>query len=374
MLLSITSLAAQQYHVKGIFFGHDVDAGLDHELAAYYFEKYANNSLNNHKFDSLLAQKMAHVRKDNILPEDLTYLSNAISVDFASLFFIKNIYGMESNRNAQDLFRNYSALLSTDSSIDKDSIMNGYAYVFVPGLLYKRHGDKGGDFLAQRRLLDSMGLSNYLIPTNELGSVRENAGIICNFFKKLNQAHSRIIVISASKGSPDFAYALGKLMSKADTKNIKAWISIGGVLRGSKIADDHLKGAKGLFAKVASFFMGSGTEYIEDLSQEKSVLRHNSLKLPKDLLIIHYVGVPLSTQVYGDVKKNFIELSKIGPNDGLTTLTDELTPNGIVITELGLDHYFKDPKIDQKSIALLYTAHKIIRQRKPELEPSLTTN
>src|SRR5680860_1906370 len=140
-------------------------------------------------------------------------------------------------------------------------------------------------------------------------------------------------------------------MSKADTKNIKASMSIGGVLRGSKIADDHLKGAKGLFAKVASFFMGSGTEYIEDLSQEKSVLRHNSLKLPKDLLIMHYVGVPLSTQVYGDVKKNFIQLSKIGPNDGLTTLTDELTPNGIVITELGLDHYFKDPKI-----CLLYTS------------------
>lgn len=374
MLLSITASVAQKNHVKGTFFGHDVDTGLDHELAAYYFEKYTDNGFTNRTFDALLAQKMVHVSNDSVLPEDLTHLSNAISVDFATLFFVKNIYGMESNRTAQDAFRNYSAQLSTDSCSGQDSIMNGYAYVFVPGLLYKRHGDNGGDFMAQRRLLDDMGLQNYLIPTNELGTVKENAGIIHGFLKKLNAVHSRIIVISASKGSPDLAYALGKLMSRADTKNIKVWISIGGVLRGSKIADDHLKGVKGLFAKVASFFMGSGTEYIEDLSQEKSVRRHSSLKLPKDLLIIHYVGVPLSTQVNGDVKKNFIELSKIGPNDGLTTLTDELIPNGIVITELGLDHYFKDPKIDQKSIALIYTAHKILGQRKPNSEPSHLTN
>ena len=374
MLLSIRSLAAQQHHIKGTFFGHEVDAGVDHELAAYYFEKHTNRNLTSPKFDSLLAQKLAHVRKDSIRPEDLTYLSNAISVDFASLFFIKNVYGMESNRKAQDLFRNYSVQISTSTLDGKDLIFNKYAYVFVPGLMYKRHGDKGGDFLAQRRLLDSMGLSNYLIPTNELGSVKENAEIIDDFLKKLNQVHPRIIIVSASKGSPDLAYALGKLMKKSDTKNIKAWISIGGVLRGSKIADDHLKGAKGLFAKVASFFMGSGTEYIKDLSREKSVVRHSSLNLPKDLLIIHYVGVPLSIHVNGDVKKNFLELSKIGPNDGLTTLTDELTPNGIVITELGLDHYFKDPKIEHKSVALLLSAHSILQQRKPVLEQGLTSN
>ena len=374
MLMSITSLASQQHHIKGTFFGQYIDTGVDHELAAYYFEKYTRKNITNQKFEALLTQKLVDVQKDSIRPRDLTYLSNAISVDFATLFFIKNVFNMDRNRMAQDLYRSYSAKLSTDPSHEQDSKLKEYAYVFVPGLLYKRHGDKGGDFLAQRRLLDSMGLSNYLIPTNELGSVRENARIICNFLTKLNQAHSKVILVSASKGSPDLAYALGKLMGVADTENIKAWISIGGVLRGSKIADDHLKGAKGLFAKVASFFMGSGIEYIQDLSREKSILRHNSLKLPEDLLVIHYVGVPLSTHVNGEVKKNFNELSKIGPNDGLTTLTDELIPNGIVITELGLDHYFKDPKIDQKSIALLYTADMILQQRKYVLEASLTTN
>ena len=53
----------------------------------------------------------------------------------------------------------------------------------------------------------------------------------------------------------------------------------------------------------------------------------------------------------------------MGPNDGLTTLTDELTSQGIVITELGLDHYYSDPRIDQKAIALLHTALQIIHKK-----------
>ena len=53
----------------------------------------------------------------------------------------------------------------------------------------------------------------------------------------------------------------------------------------------------------------------------------------------------------------------------LTTLTDELTPQGVVITELGLDHYYKHPNIDKKAIALMYTALQIIDKREGDLSP-----
>jgi hypothetical protein len=44
----------------------------------------------------------------------------------------------------------------------------------------------------------------------------------------------------------------------------------------------------------------------------------------------------------------------LGPNDGSTLLADELVPGGIVVTNIGLDHYYKDPIIELKTIALAY--------------------
>lgn len=118
-----------------------------------------------------------------------------------------------------------------------------------------------------------------------------------------------------------------------------------------------------MYAKTILFFAGGNIDFVEDLSIEKSIDRFNSLCFPEDLLIIHYVGAPLSSQVSKKVKKNFNILSKMGPNDGLTTLIDELTPQGIVITELGLDHFYKDENIDKKTIALMYTALDILKQK-----------
>ena len=111
------------------------------------------------------------------------------------------------------------------------------------------------------------------------------------------------------------------------------------------------------------FFLGAKFDFVEDLSQAKSIPRHDSLQFPEDLLIIHYVGAPLSGQLTQRVKKTFKTLSEMGPNDGMTTLTDELTSQGIVITELGLDHYYSDPHIDKKAIALLHTALQIIHKK-----------
>jgi hypothetical protein len=41
-----------------------------------------------------------------------------------------------------------------------------------------------------------------------------------------------------------------------------------------------------------------------------------------------------------------------GPSDGLTLLTDELLPGGKVITDIGMDHRYADPRIEAKTAAL----------------------
>jgi hypothetical protein len=45
----------------------------------------------------------------------------------------------------------------------------------------------------------------------------------------------------------------------------------------------------------------------------------------------------------------------LGPNDGLTPLIDVLAHGGRTIVQVGLDHYYRDPELDLKTVALALT-------------------
>jgi len=74
------------------------------------------------------------------------------------------------------------------------------------------------------------------------------------------------------------------------------------------------------------------------------------------------VGAPLSGQVPPWTIGRYTVLRPHGPNDGLTLLSDELVAGGIVVTDLGLDHYYQDPAIDLKTIALTYVVLDELRR------------
>lgn len=366
LILSIVCIAlctavlrAQENEVNGLFVGQKVKTVVDHKLASNYFRNHIDSEL-----ASILDNLPHHPKSIEAISRNSRYLANNFSIDLATLYFTRETYQMDKNRNAQDLFTNYQQRMKFRQPMVYSDEAGDYLYVFVPGLFYKKHPETGGDFSAQLNLFASIGLRTYLIPINESGTVAENAYFISAELKKLSSSNPKIIVISASKGSPDLAYALGHLMSEEETAHIKAWISIGGVLRGSYIVEQYLSGFKGLFARAMLSMNGLDSEFMSDLNPEVSVARHNSLRFPEHLLILHYIGAPLSSQVEGKVKKNFQKLAQFGPNDGLTTLADQLTPQGIVITELGLDHYYRDPAIDKKAVALMHVVLDLLEDRK----------
>src|SRR5258708_34838883 len=80
--------------------------------------------------------------------------------------------------------------------------------------------------------------------------------------------------------------------------------------------------------------------------------RIKEITLPCDIFVLQFVGAPLSGDVANDVRRRYIELRKNGPNDGLTLLADELVPHGVTIIEPGLDHFYRDPDVDLKPLAL----------------------
>jgi hypothetical protein len=78
----------------------------------------------------------------------------------------------------------------------------------------------------------------------------------------------------------------------------------------------------------------------------------NSIRLPQHILVVQYVAAPLSGDIAGDVRARYSYLRKYGPNDGLTLLADELVPGGVTIIEPGFDHFYRDPEINLKSLAV----------------------
>ena len=225
--------------------------------------------------------------------------------------------------------------------------------MFVPGYGYERNPETGADFAGPRAILEQQGYRTLLIEPDELGTVEENATIIAERLRELAENESRIVLVSTSKGGPEVALALGELLPVGESAHVQAWISVGGLLRGSPQADRALRWPKRWFAKTVLWFKVLRPGIIENLSTGVRRPAFDRLELPSHVLMVQYVGVPLSGQVGRKVHGRYRKMRRLGPNDGLTLLADELVPGGIVVTDVGLDHYYRDPVIDQKTIALV---------------------
>jgi hypothetical protein len=80
--------------------------------------------------------------------------------------------------------------------------------------------------------------------------------------------------------------------------------------------------------------------------------RFAELRVPPGVLVVNYIGAPLTTDLRPDVWGDWEVIAPHGPNDGLTLLADAIVPQGITVVERGLDHYFTPPDIDARIAGL----------------------
>jgi hypothetical protein len=101
------------------------------------------------------------------------------------------------------------------------------------------------------------------------------------------------------------------------------------------------------------------------MSINESRPRFSRLNIPVHISIINYIGVPLYGHISEFAKDTYSILRKLGPNDGLSLLNDQIAPNSVTILEFGIDHYFnEDPEIDLKTVALTKTIITYIESKK----------
>lgn len=338
-VLSALDTPQDGYRVRGSFLGRHQEWVVDHPLAAAFIR----------------GQPRAAVRGLDTLQPDtqtLAYLSHRYSPDLATLFFAESHYRQAANRQAQDQYEAFvNTLMQGDSTLDW-SALRSYYVLFVPGLGYESDTSTGANWARQRRVLSAYQVPHELVQTQEWGRASANASLIGARVRALSEQGEKLMIVSASKGSLDVALALDKLEASGEGMGLKAWVSVGGILRGSPVADAYLKAPQCWWAGGMLWLKGLSFDLLRDMSYAQRSQAFDQLRIPRDIFIVHLVGAPLQASLSQEIRRRYEFMASLGPNDGLTPLADQLSEQGRVITELGLDHYFRDSLIEVKTLAL----------------------
>jgi hypothetical protein len=336
--------------VNGYLAGRMVSTTVDSPLAKYYLERTLPTAANSRNFDQQITDIEQRFKARPLDWSTLRELSRETSPDFATLFFVERSLSERGNDKFQEAYLREVRRLRR-APIARSSLRR-YKFLFVPGFHYRTDPSSGADFRSQREWFRQLGLHVQLAATQEDGTIAENAAIIADIIRIESRFHTPLIVVSTSKAGPETALALGKLLEPSETASVKAWLSVGGLIHGTLLADQVMSWPKSWVARILFSASGSDPRSLPELTTAASRPRMTEIRLPRHIFTLEFIAVPLSGQIGNEVRSRYVRLRKYGPNDGLTLLADELLPNGVSIIEPGLDHFYRDPEIDLKSLAI----------------------
>jgi hypothetical protein len=346
--------------------GKPILTTVDSNLAKRYLESDLGGPGQNPRLGNQTARIDEQYRAAALNRQTLNAISQKTSPDFAALFLIKQLlsnprnlkfqtdYLAETKRIKSDLKRNEWSRIARPA-------LKKYEVLFVPGFHYVTDKSSGADFANQRQFFRELGVRVALLRTKEDGTVEENAAIIAANIRALNDAG--VILVSTSKAGPEVALALGEMLAPDETTGVKAWISVGGLMWGTPLADYATTWPQSWIVRLMFQYSRTGFQGIPGLTTAASHARMDRIRIPARIMIVQYIAVPLSGDIHGSVKSRYVRLRKDGPNDGLTLLADELLPNGIGVIEPGIDHFYAAPDIEVKSVAVANVVAEALRQR-----------
>jgi hypothetical protein len=329
-----------------------IETRVDSEAARYYLEHY----LPGNRMDTELDERidLVYQSANGGLPDrgELKRLSDEFSVDFAALYLADQIAHIPINRRfriAFDHAYDYTRIALPQSRVKLPAAAVDYEVLVIPIYLYKRLIGSGADLAAPRAALEKVGLTCHFVETQDDGAVETNADIVAAAIRAHAKSDRRLIILSASKSGPEVALALTKLET-AETRHVAAWINVAGVLQGTPLADKHL------FQEL-EFLVGEvDVAGEESLTTQRSRRRFDSFHIPKHVLVINYLGIPVTGTISFWGRRGFNLLRKHGPNDGVSLLSDIIFPGGVTLADLKNDHFMGGKPLDITTVALAISA------------------
>jgi hypothetical protein len=205
-----------------------------------------------------------------------------------------------------------------------------------------------------------MGIANRLAPIDENGAVEGNARIVANTVRQASLQGRRILMVSASKSGPEVAQALGRELSPTECASVVGWVSIGGVVRGTPIADRILAPEVRWLMELKFTLEGFNLQGAKSMRTDRAGAAFESLTFPSHVRIVAFVPAPVSGNITKRGKFGYLLMRWRGPNDGLVLLADELIPGGSPLLAVGVDHFLENPDRDLWTAAMFRVLMKEI--------------
>lgn len=353
--------------------GQLIRTTVDADIAKYYLEQYLQGRRSRPELDDVIGSIESDIGAGKSTTRvALQNIARAHSTDLAALMLWQSVSTNSTNRVGFTLFREELRRLkdargraSTTAAAGEPPVM----IAFAPGWLYRSEQGNGADFARPRQTLIESGARTVMLDIEENGTIERNAQLISQQLGELSHSNPAIIVVSASKAGPEVALALSELHRRQPNHGVKAWVNIGGILQGTALADRAVTWPWCWFVKLFVLH-GHSFDGIESMTTWRSAQRKDQVAIPPDMVVVNYIGIPLSGHVTERARPGYALMREQGPNDGMTPIVDEIAPASITIAELGLDHFFVDPNIDTKTIALANAVIRLVQA--PRALPNVT--
>jgi hypothetical protein len=349
--------------VRGTVGGQTIETRVDSEVARYYLASY----LAGKRGDAALDERIDRVYQNahGSLPDrsELKRLSDDFSIDFAALYLSDRIAHVPVNRSFRSAFEDalvYTGKTVPEGRVSLPAAAADYEWVFVPTYLYKRYPVTGADFAAPRAALQRVGFTCHFVETDEDGPVEANADVVVAAIRARAHSGHRLIVVSASKSGPEVALALTRL-GPAETRHVAAWVNIVGALQGTPLADTRA------LPEIENKLGQVDVAGVDSLTTKRSRQRFESLRIPAHVLVVNYLGIPLTGSLSSWSRAGFSHLRNFGPNDGFLLLSDMIFPGGVTLAELGRDHFLLDERNDATTVAFAITVIRWLESQDPKI-------
>jgi len=350
-LFSLVMSACTGLPVRGVVGGQTIETRVDSEVARYYLGSYLAGERSDAALDKRIDR--IYLNANGGLPDrnQLKFLSDDFSVDFAALYFADQIARKPINRHFRSIFDaayEYTTKAFPKGQVKLPATAIEYEVLVVPIYLYKRLLGAGADLAGPREAMERIGLTCHFVETQDDGPVEANADLVAAAIRARAESGRRLIVVSASKSSAEVALALTKL-GPAKTGHVAAWINTAGVLQGTPLVGERL------FNDLELLVGPMDVTGKESLTTARSRQRFDSFRIPEHVLVVNYVGIPVTGSVSFFARRGFLFLRKLGPNDGITLVADTIIPGGVTVADLGNDHFMRGRPVDITSVALALT-------------------
>lgn len=348
---AMADAAADGWAVDTRLHGLPLRTTVDSELAQYCLTDYLQGRRTRPDYDVRLdaaRQRLAAAVTHDALLE----IAQAASPDTATAFFADALLADARNHALRLRFEQELAAAQRGDAPLPAALRQDVLILLVPGWLYITQPETGADFARARRVLDAQGLEHHLVRTQESGTIEDNARIIADEIVRLSGQYRALLLVSASKAGPEVGEALSLLEREQRSHAARTWVNIGGILQGSPLADWAARWPQRAAVGLLAPFKGWTLASVDSMRTVPSRARFERWRLPPRLRVVNYLGVPFSGDITRGGRFGYRRILPQGPNDGLTLLLDAVAPGSETLVQLGLDHYYLDPRIDQKTAAL----------------------